>query len=313
MKLLMLGIINVNIASPLAYSQLSPISRFTDLPIRQFINKHINFKNKNMKKLFAVLAVMASVSFMSVYAQEEVAPISEDSVATEQVAEEVAAPVEEVAVVEEQGGIHQALKTKFIEGGAGFMSTVALCLILGLAIAIERIIYLSLATTNSKKLLATVEETLEKDGIEAAKEVCRNARGPIASIFYQGLLHMDEGLDVAEKSIIAYGSVQSGLMEKNLSWIGLFIGLCPNFGFMGTVIGMIEAFDRIQQAGDMSATIVAGGIKVALITTVFGLIGAIILQIFYNFILARIEAVVADMEDSSITMLDILTKNQIKK
>ncbi|MBR2617777.1 MAG: MotA/TolQ/ExbB proton channel family protein [Paludibacteraceae bacterium] len=272
-----------------------------------------------MKKLFAMLAIMASVSFMSVYAQDEVAPISEEAVATEQVAEEAAAPaeeavaVEEVAAVEEQGGIHQALKTKFIEGGAGFMSTVALCLILGLAIAIERIIYLSLATSNSKKLLATVEETLEKDGLEAAKEVCRNTRGPVASIFYQGLLHMDEGLDVAEKSIIAYGSVQSGLMEKNLSWIGLFIGLCPNFGFMGTVIGMIEAFDRIQQAGDMSATIVAGGIKVALITTVFGLIGAIILQIFYNFILARIEAVVADMEDSSITMLDILTKNQLKK
>ena len=201
-----------------------------------------------MKKLFAVLAIMAGVSFMSVYAQDEVAPISEEAAAVEQVAEEAPA-VEEVAAeevaAEEQGGIHQALKTKFIEGGAGFMSTVALCLILGLAIAIERIIYLSLSTTNSKKLLAKVEETLEKDGIEAAKEVCRNARGPIASIFYQGLLHMEEGLDVAEKSIIAYGSVQAGMMEKNLSWIGLFIGLCPNFGFMGTVIGMIEAFDRI--------------------------------------------------------------------
>lgn len=270
-----------------------------------------------MKKLFTMLAVLAGLSMFSVYAQEEVAPISEE-VATEQVeaiSEEPApAEVEEVAPIEEQqGGIHQALKTKFIEGGAGFMSTVALCLILGLAIAIERIIYLSLATTNSKKLLASVENALENEGLEAAKEICRNSRGPIASIFYQGLLHAEEGLDVAEKSIIAYGSVQSGLMEKNLSWIGLFIGLCPNFGFMGTVIGMIEAFDRIQQAGDMSATIVAGGIKVALITTVFGLIGAIILQIFYNFILARIEAVVADMEDSSITMLDILTKFNLKK
>ena len=225
-----------------------------------------------MKKLFTMLAVLAGLSMFSVYAQEEVAPISEE-VATEQVeaiSEEPApAEVEEVAPVEEQqGGIHQALKTKFIEGGAGFMSTVALCLILGLAIAIERIIYLSLATTNSKKLLASVENALENEGLEAAKEICRNSRGPIASIFYQGLLHAEEGLDVAEKSIIAYGSVQSGLMEKNLSWIGLFIGLCPNFGFMGTVIGMIEAFDRIQQAGDMSATIVAGGIKVALITTV---------------------------------------------
>ncbi len=272
-----------------------------------------------MKKLFAVLAVIASVSFMSVYAQEEVAPIAEEAAVeeiaapAEEAAVEEVAPVEEAAVEEVQGGIHQALKTKFIEGGADFMSIVALCLILGLAISIERIIYLSLATTNSKKLLSSVENALENEGIEAAKEICRNSRGPIASIFYQGLLHAEEGLDVAEKSIIAYGSVQSGLMEKNLSWIGLFIGLCPNFGFMGTVIGMIEAFDRIQQAGDMSATIVAGGIKVALITTVFGLIGAIILQIFYNFILARIEAVVADMEDSSITMLDILTKFNLKK
>ncbi len=266
-----------------------------------------------MKKLFAVLAVMASVSFMSVYAQEEVAPISEDSVATEQVAEETAAPVEEVAVVEEQGGIHQALKTKFIEGGAGFMSTCALCLILGLAIAIERIIYLSMATANSKKLLEKVEKALETEGVEAAKEICRNSRGPVASIFYQGLMRLDEGIDVAEKSIVAYGGVQAGLLERNVSWIGLFIGLAPMLGFMGTVIGMIEAFDRIQQAGDISATIVAGGIKVALITTVFGLIVAIILQLFYNFILSRIESIVGDMEDSSITMLDILMKQSIKK
>ena len=272
-----------------------------------------------MKKIFATLTVLAMFSFgsVAVMAQEaaEAAPVAEEVTVDSAAVEAPVVEAEEV-VEEAEGGIvalHKTLKTKFIEGGAGFMSTVALCLILGLAIAIERIIYLSLATTNSKKLLASVENALENEGLEAAKEICRNSRGPIASIFYQGLLHAEEGLDVAEKSIIAYGSVQSGLMEKNLSWIGLFIGLCPNFGFMGTVIGMIEAFDRIQQAGDMSATIVAGGIKVALITTVFGLIGAIILQIFYNFILARIEAVVADMEDSSITMLDILTKFNLKK
>ena len=264
-----------------------------------------------------MLAVLAGLSMFSVYAQEEVAPISEE-VATEQVeapaAEEAPAVVEEAAPAEEaQGGIHQALKQKFIEGGAGFMSSVALCLILGLAIAIERIIYLAMASTDSKKLLAAVEKALEENGVEAAKEICRNTRGPVASIFYQGLMRIDEGIDVAEKSIIAYGGVQAGLLEKNVSWIGLFIGLAPMLGFMGTVIGMIEAFDRIQQAGDISATIVAGGIKVALITTVTGLIVAIILQIFYNFILSRIEANVGDMEDSSITMLDILMKYNVKK
>ena len=273
-----------------------------------------------MKKLITMLAVLAGLSMSSVYAQEEVAPISEE-VATEQVeAISEEAPAEAPAVVEEaapaeeaQGGIHQALKQKFIEGGAGFMSSVALCLILGLAIAIERIIYLAMASTDSKKLLAAVEKALEENGVEAAKEICRNTRGPVASIFYQGLMRIDEGIDVAEKSIIAYGGVQAGLLEKNVSWIGLFIGLAPMLGFMGTVIGMIEAFDRIQQAGDISATIVAGGIKVALITTVTGLIVAIILQIFYNFILSRIEANVGDMEDSSITMLDILMKYNVKK
>lgn len=276
--------------------------------LRQINNS--NFKNKDMKKLLAVLAFVASVSFMGVYAQ--------DTVATEEAAaavEQVAAPAEEAAavVIDEEQSMHQALKQKFIEGGAGFMSAVAICLILGLAVAIERIIYLSMATVDSKKLLADVEKALDEKGVEAAKEVCRNTRGPVAAIFYQGLLRIDEGIDVAEKSIVSYGSVQAGLMERNLSWIGLFIGIAPMLGFLGTVIGMIEAFDRIQQAGDISATIVAGGIKVALITTVGGLIVAIILQIFYNFILSRIDSVVGDMEDSSITMLDILMKKNLKK
>ncbi len=269
-----------------------------------------------MKKLFAVLAFIASVSFMSVYAQDEQAQ-DETVAAQEQVAEAPAEEVAPAAEVEEaaevETGLHQALKTKFIEGGAGFMSSVALCLILGLAIAIERIIYLSLATADSKKLLADVEKALDEKGVEAAKEICRNTRGPVAAVFYQGLMRVNEGVDIAEKSIVAYGSVQSGLLERNLSWIGLFIGLAPMLGFMGTVIGMIEAFDRIQQAGDISATIVAGGIKVALITTVAGLIVAIILQLFYNYILSRIEALVGDLEDSSISMLDILMAKCIKK
>lgn len=265
-----------------------------------------------MKKLFAVLAFIASVSLMSLYAQD--AEQSTDSAATEQVAtaSEADAPAATIDEAEETG-IHQAIKQKFIEGGAGFMSTVALCLIFGLAVAIERIIYLSMATADSKKLLASVDKALSEQGVEAAKDICRNTRGPIASIFYQGLMRIDEGIDVAEKSIVAYGGVQAGLLERNLSWIGLFIGLAPMLGFLGTVVGMIEAFDRIQQAGDISATIVAGGIKVALITTVGGLIVAIILQLFYNYILSRIDAIVGDMEDSSISMLDILMKKELKK
>ena len=269
-----------------------------------------------MKKLFAVLTVIFSLTFgMTISALAQDAVPAADTVAVETVIEEEAA-LEEAAVapVAEEGGIHQALKQKFIEGGAGFMGTVALCLILGLAISIERIIYLSLATSNSKKLLEDVEEALASaGGVEAAKEICRNTRGPVASIFYQGLTRVDEGIEVVEKSIISYGGVQTTLLEKNLSWLGLFIGLAPMLGFLGTVIGMIEAFDRIQQAGDISATIVAGGIKVALITTVGGLIVAIILQLFYNFIVSRIESVVSDMEDSSISMLDILVKHNSKK
>ena len=265
-----------------------------------------------MKKLFAVLAFIASVSLMSLYAQD--AEQSTDSAATEQVAtvSEADAPAATIDEAEETG-IHQAIKQKFIEGGAGFMSTVALCLIFGLAVAIERIIYLSMATADSKKLLASVDKALSEQGVEAAKDICRNTRGPVASIFYQGLMRIDEGIDVAEKSIVAYGGVQAGLLERNISWIGLFIGLAPMLGFLGTVVGMIEAFDRIQQAGDISATIVAGGIKVALITTVGGLIVAIILQLFYNYILSRIDAIVGDMEDSSISMLDILMKKELKK
>jgi biopolymer transport protein ExbB len=190
------------------------------------------------------------------------------------------------------------------------MSTVLLALILGLALVIERIIYLNLATTNTRKLLEEVETSLKSGGIDAAKDVCRDTSGPVASIFYQGLMKYDEGLDNVEKSIIAYGSVQMGKLEKGLSWIGLFIALAPMLGFMGTVIGMIQAFDMIEKAGDISPTVVASGIKVALLTTVFGLIVAIILQIFYNYLLAKVDSLVNDMEDSSITFMDILSENK---
>ena len=213
--------------------------------------------------------------------------------------------VEEVA----PAGFTQELKKRFIEGGPGFMGIVLLCLILGLAIAIERIIFLNLSTTNTAKLTSSVEEALKNGGVEAAKEVCRNTSGPVASIFYQGLDRSSEGLENAEKAVVAYGGVQMGQLEKNVSWISLFIALAPMLGFMGTVIGMIQAFDKIEAAGDMQPSLVAGGIKVALLTTVFGLIVAIILQIFYNYIVSKIDGIVNDMEDASITLMDMLAAN----
>ena len=205
---------------------------------------------------------------------------------------------------------HQVIKQKFIEGGPGFMGIVLLCLILGLALAIERIIYLNLATTDTDKLLSGVENALQNGGVDAAKEVCRNTKGPVASIFYQGLDRANEGIDMVEKSIISYGSVQMGLLEKGLSWISLFIALAPMLGFMGTVIGMIGAFDAIEAAGDISPSLVAGGIKVALLTTVFGLIVAMILQVFYNYLISKVDSITNSMEDASISLIDLLVKHK---
>lgn len=273
-----------------------------------------------MKKVFATLTVLAMITFgnVAVMAQDAAAPAQEEvkqeapatdtaAVAAEEVVEEVA----EAAETEEAGGpvaLHKTLKTKFIEGGAGFMAATLLCLVFGLALCIERIIYLSLSKTNTKKLLDDIEAALKKGGIEAALEVCRNTRGPVASIFYQGLSRYDEGIDVVEKTVSSYGGVQLGLLEKNLSWISLFISIAPSLGFLGTIIGMIAAFDKIQQVGDISATVVAGGIKVALLTTLLGLIIAIVLQLFYNYILSLIEGLVNEMEDSSISLLDLVVE-----
>ena len=189
-----------------------------------------------------------------------------------------------------------------------WMAPIALVLVLGLALSIERILYLTFAKTNTKKLVANVEAALANGGVEAAKDVCRNTRGPVASIFYQGLLRYDEGIDVVEKTIVSYGSVQMNLMENGMTWISLFIALAPSLGFLGTVVGMIAAFDAIQAAGDISPNVVAGGMKVALITTVFGLIVAMILQVFFNYILTKIESLTTDMEDSSISFVDVMTK-----
>ena len=266
-----------------------------------------------MKKVFATLTVLAMLTFGSaaIMAQEAAAPAEEAAV--ENVDEAAPAAVEEVAEApaEEAGGLvalHKTLKTKFIEGGAGFMALTLVTLVFGLALCIERIIYLSLSKTNTKELLANIEAALKEGGIEKALDVCRNTRGPVASIFYQGLSRYDEGIDVVEKTVASYGGVQLGLLEKNLSWITLFIAIAPSLGFLGTIIGMIEAFDKIQQVGDISATVVAGGIKVALLTTLLGLIIAVVLQLFYNYILSLVEGLVNEMEDSSISLLDIVVE-----
>ena len=245
-----------------------------------------------MKKLFAMLALMGAMTFAPVSVMAQDAPA-------------------EAAVVEE-GGIHKELKTKFIEGDAGFMALPAIALVIGLAFCIERIVYLSLAEVNAKKLMGKLEEALEKGDVEGAKNIARNTRGPVASICYQGLMRIDEGLDIVERSVVSYGGVQAGYLEKGCSWITLFIAMAPSLGFIGTVVGMVMAFDQIQQAGDISPTVVAGGMKVALITTIFGLIVALVLQLFYNYILAKIEEITSQMEDSSITLLDIIMKYNLK-
>ncbi|MFY0651913.1 MAG: MotA/TolQ/ExbB proton channel family protein [Cyclobacteriaceae bacterium] len=277
-----------------------------------------------MKRLVTLMMLTGVLTFVSLQsiaqdaaetdATEEMA--AEDTTAVEEVVEEV---VEEPAPAvvqedepEQEASFHQIVKEQFIAGGWQFMGIVLLCLILGLAVAIERIITLNLATTNTKKLLEKVEGALASGGADAAKEVCRNTQGPVASIFVQGLMRMSEGVDMVEKSIIAYGSVEMGKLEKGMIWISLFISLAPMLGFMGTVIGMIGAFDAIAEAGDVSPALVAGGIKIALLTTVGGLIVAVILQLFYNYLVSKIDSLVNSMEDASISLVDILVKHSAK-
>ncbi|MBU2649776.1 MAG: MotA/TolQ/ExbB proton channel family protein [Bacteroidetes bacterium] len=271
-----------------------------------------------MKKLVALLTLALVLAFgvsQNVFAQDAGAP-QETEMTADTVSADTAAVMEEASsemttLTEEAvapKGFHQVLKEQFIDGGPGFMGIILLTLIFGLAICIERIIYLNLATTNTTKLLNKVEAAMETSGIEAAKDVCKTTRGPVASIFYQGLNRYNEGLEIVEKSIVSYGSVLMGRLESGLSWITLFIAIAPMLGFMGTVIGMIDAFANIEAMGDISPTIVASGIKVALLTTVFGLIVAIILQIFYNYIVSKVDSLVNTMEDSTITFIDILAK-----
>lgn len=287
-----------------------------------------------MKKVFKSLLLTGLLTFglsSAVLAQdapagEDVAPTEEvmDTAATTEVEEEIAAPVEEVKEevadkpaeagvdgVAQKGSWITVLKEQFVAGGPAFMGIVLLCLIIGLALCIERIIYLNLSTINTKKFMDDLEGALTSGGVEKGKELCRNTRGPIASICYQGLDRSDEGVELVEKAVVSYGGVQMGLMEKGVSWISLFIALAPMLGFMGTVIGMIQAFATIVENGAVETVDVAKGIQVALLTTVFGLIVAIILQVFYNYIVSKIDGLVNEMEDASITLVDIMLKNKI--
>ena len=253
------------------------------------------------------LAGLMTVGFAGAsFAQDEATTEPE---ATEQAAPavtEAETPATEVPGAAESEGFHQALKTKFIEGGPGFMAIISLVMILGLAFCLERIIYLNLADTNSKKLLDEIRAALDRGDVNGALAIARDTRGPIASIAYQSLLRIDQGPEAVERAITAYGGVQASLLEKNMSWITLFIALAPSLGFFGTVIGLVQAFDTIEQVGDISPTVVAGGMKVALITTIYGLIVAMILQVLYNYILSRYESILSDMEDASITLVDYM-------
>ena len=213
----------------------------------------------------------------------------------------------------ESQGFHKVLKTKFIEGDAAFMSLVALVFVIGLAFCIERIIYLSMSEINAKKFMADLSDKVEAGDIEGAKSQCRETRGPVASICYQGLLRIDESIDNVERSVASYGSVQSANLEKGCSWITMFIAMAPSLGFLGTVIGIIMAFGEIQQAGDISPTVVTAGMKVALITTIFGIIVALILQLFYTYVISKIDHIVSQMEESAITLLDAIAKYKLKK
>ncbi len=264
-----------------------------------------------MKRVFSILGLSMMLLIGGLNVQEANATVFDATTAAVVAVQDDQGA--DAATADESESFNQEIKKRFIEGGPGFMGIILLCLILGLAVAIERIVFLNLSTTNTKKLAQNVEDALNNGGVEEAKELCRNTRGPVASIYYQGLDRADEGLEAAEKAVVSYGGVQMGQMEKNVSWISLFIALAPMLGFMGTVIGMIDAFDKIEAAGDMEPSLVAGGIKIALLTTVFGLIVAIILQVFYNYIVAKIDSIVNDMEDASIDLMDILFTYSKKK
>ena len=277
-----------------------------------------------MKKLIALFAIVGLLVWVQdMQAQDKQTkdsteivkndtPTASDTLSADSAMALIDADLQDPDVTDEGGGLHKQLKRKFIEGSAGFMSLVALALVLGLAFCIERIIYLTLSEINAKRLMQDIDQRLEQGDVEGAKTLCRNTRGPVASICYQGLMHIKEPVEQIDRQLTNYGTVQISNMEKGCSWIRLFIAVAPSLGFLGTVIGMVMAFDRIQTAGDISPTIVAEGMKVALITTIFGIIVAIVLQFFYNYILSKIEHLTSQMEESAISLIDSITMYQAK-
>lgn len=270
-------------------------------------------KESLFRLMVLMVVVVLSANRQMAYAQEP--PVKDttevaksDTLVADSAMAMIDADLQGSDAIEEGGGLHKQLKHKFVEGSAGFMSLVALALVLGLAFCIERIVYLTLSEVNTKRLMKDVDAKLEQNDVEGAKDICRDTRGPVASICYQALLHIKEPLDQIDRQLTNYGAVQISNMEKGCSWIRLFIAVAPSLGFLGTVIGMVMAFDQIQTAGDISPTIVAKGMKVALITTIFGIIVAIVLQFFYNYILAKIERLTAHMEECAITLMDSVTQ-----
>ena len=280
------------------------------------IDKTFNFgafnatKPLTMKKLFAIIALVGVLASPSLYGQD---PADTAQAADPAPVEQPTETASSVPVEDEDQSFHEVLKDQFIAGGAEFMTPILICLIIGLAISIERIIMLNLATTNTRKLLGQIEDALSKGGVNAALDVTRNTRGPVASIFTQGLMRYHEGIDMVEKSIVSYGGVEMGKLERGLIWISLMISLGPMLGFFGTVVGMVIAFDTIEKAGDISPSIVAGGMKVALITTVGGLIVGMILQVLYNYLVSKIDGLVNSMEDASISLVDLLVRHKLVK
>jgi biopolymer transport protein ExbB len=276
--------------------------------LHQFLKESFNERRLMKKKITILLVMIGLTGFTQTLSAQADSLAITDSLAQADSLTEVLLADGMADTDPEEGGFHKQLKTKFIDGNAGFMSLVALALVLGLAFCIERIIYLTLSEIKSYRLMEDIERLLKQDDVEGAKALCRNTRGPVASVCYQGLLHIHQSMDAIERSVTNYGGLLAANLEKGCSWIKLFIAMAPSLGFLGTVIGMVMAFDQIQQAGDIGPTIVARGMKVALITTIFGIVVALILQLFYSYILSKIERLTAQMEESAITLLDLITE-----
>ncbi|MCK5453981.1 MAG: MotA/TolQ/ExbB proton channel family protein [Calditrichia bacterium] len=192
--------------------------------------------------------------------------------------------------------------------GGDFMWPILVFLIFGIAIGLAKVWTLWRAGINTRRFIETIRTALKEGGTEGALEICENTRGPVASIFHAGLIRAKQGIDYVEKSITNAGSIEMAFLERWMIWLGFIIVIAPMLGFTGTVWGMIIAFDSIRTANDISPAVVAGGISQALLTTLFGLIVAMIVQLFYNWSTARIDKLIIDMEEASVHLVDTLVE-----